>query len=44
MPDKRFQAQTDRFRVGSRTASGFGLLEKLLIDVERLLHMYDYAV
>jgi hypothetical protein len=44
VPDKRFQAQTDRFRVGSRSASGLSLLEQLLVDVERLFHMYDYAI
>jgi hypothetical protein len=44
VPDERFQAQTDGFRVCGGSASGLGLFEELVFDVERLLHTYDYAI
>jgi hypothetical protein len=44
MPDERFQAQPHRFGVCRGSASGLSLLKELPVDVERLLHMYDYAI
>jgi hypothetical protein len=41
---QRLQAQTDGFRIRRRTTSGFGLIEQLLVNIEGLLHMYDYAI
>ena len=44
MPDERFQAQPYCFSVCRGAASSLGLLEEMLVDVKRLLHMYDYAI
>jgi hypothetical protein len=44
VPDERFQAQPHRFRVCRGSASGFGLVEELGVDVEGLFHTYDYAI
>ncbi len=44
MPDERFQPLSDRFRVGCRAAGFASLAEKLFIDIESLLHTYEYAI
>ena len=42
--DKRLEAHTHSFSVGRRPAHGASLLEKLFVNVERLLHMDDLAI
>src|SRR5690348_7831891 len=44
MPNQCFQAQTNRVGVGGRATSGFSLGQKSLVDMKRLLHMYDLAI
>lgn len=41
---KGFEAQPDGLSVGCRSTRGFGLLKQGVVDVERLLHMYNYAI
>jgi hypothetical protein len=44
MSHQRFQTQTNSFGVGAGAASRLGLIEQRLVDMERLFHMYDYAI
>jgi hypothetical protein len=39
-----FQAQPDSFRVGSRSTGRLSLFEQGVVDIERLFHMYYYAI
>ena len=44
MTYQRFQPQSNGLRVGGGAASRPGLSEKLLIDMQCLLHMYNNAI
>ena len=41
---ERFETQPNSFRIGCRAASLLRLLKQLAIDIECLLHTYDYAI
>jgi hypothetical protein len=44
VPYERLQPEPNGLGVGSRTASGLSLIKQRLVDIKRLLHMYDYAI